>query len=110
MQRQSWHEKKEYYDDAHLDEKQQDQSSKFFFVDLEQMRRHGCAGFPKEERHAQIEQSEYETDDECAEEKVPEKNDLVAFHVAIIYFSDARSSVRPIPRAREESTPCWQNH
>ena len=55
MQRQSWHEKKEYYDDAHLDEKQQDQSSKFFFVDLEQMRRYGCARFPKEQRRAEIE-------------------------------------------------------
>ena len=91
MERQSWHEKKEYYDDAHLDEKQQDQSSKFFFVDLEQMRRHGCARFPKEERHAEIEQGEYEADNECGEEKVPEKNDLVAFHVAIIYFCDGRS-------------------
>ena len=91
MQGQSRNEKEKYYYDAHLDEKQQDQFSKFFLVDLEQMRRHRCAGFPKEERHAQIEQGEYETDDECAKEKVPAKNDLVAFHVAIIYFSDARS-------------------
>jgi len=91
MQRQSWHEKKEYYDDAHLDEKQQDQSSKFFFVDLEQMRCHGCTSFPKEEGRAEIKQGECNTDDKCAEEKVPEENDLIAFHAAIIYFSDARS-------------------
>jgi hypothetical protein len=91
MQRQSWHEEEKYQHDAQLDEKQQDQSSKFFFVDLEQMRRHGCARFPQEERQAEIEQGEYEADNECTEEKVPEKNDLVAFHVAIIYFSDARS-------------------
>ena len=59
------------------------------------MRRHGCAGFPKEKRHAQIEQGEYEADDECAEEKVPEENDLVAFHAVIIYFSEAKSIAKP---------------
>jgi len=95
VQGQGRNEKEKYQHDAQLDEKQQYQSAKFFFVDLEQMRRHGCAHFPKEERHAQIEQGEYEADNKCVEEKVPEKNDLVAFHVAIIYFSHARSITNP---------------
>jgi len=64
-------EKEKYQHDAQLDEKQQDQSAQFFFVDLEQMHRHGCAHFPKEERHAEIEQGEDEADNKCVEEKVP---------------------------------------
>jgi hypothetical protein len=83
MQGQSWHQKEEYEHDTQLDEEQQHQSAEFFFVDFEEVRRPGCAGAPKQERRAEIEQSEYEADDKCAEEKVPEENDPFAFHAAI---------------------------
>jgi hypothetical protein len=39
----------------------------------------------------QNKQCEDQADDKCAEEKIPEENDFLAFHAAIIYFSDARS-------------------
>jgi hypothetical protein len=91
MQRQSWHEKEKYEHDAQLDEEEQNQSSKFFLVDFEQMCRPGCAGVPKQERSAEIEQREYEADDKRGEEKVPKENDFIVFHVAIIYFTEARS-------------------
>jgi hypothetical protein len=91
MQRQSRHKKEEYQHDAQLDKKQQNQSSKFFLVDFEEMRRPGCSGVPKQECRAEIEQGEDEPDYECGEEKVPEENDFIAFHAAIIYFSEARS-------------------
>ena len=55
------------------------------------MCRQEYAGVPKQERGPEIEQSEDETDNKCGEEKVPEENDFIAFHAAIIYFSDARS-------------------
>jgi hypothetical protein len=98
MQSQRRHEKKEYEHNAQLDEKQQDESSEFFLVDLEEMHCEGCTGFPKEERRAEIKQSEHEADDECGEEKVSEENDFVAVHAAIIYFSDARSITKVSPR------------
>jgi hypothetical protein len=91
VQGQCWHEKEEYQYDAQLDEKQQDQSSEFFLVDFEEMRRPGCAGIPKQESRAEIEQGENKPDDKCAEEKVPEENDSFAIHAAIIYLIDARS-------------------
>ena len=56
------------------------------------MRRPGCAGVPKQERRAEIEQREDEADDKCGEEKVPEENYFVAVHAAIIYTSDGRSN------------------
>src|SRR5207253_473916 len=76
---------------AQLDEEQQNQPAKFFLFDFEEMRRPGCAGVPKQESRAEIEQGEYEADDKCAEEKVPEKDDLLAFHGPIIYSSDTTS-------------------
>jgi hypothetical protein len=74
-----------------LDEKQQEEPSKFFLVDFEKVRRSGCAGVPKQERRAEIDEGKDEADDKRSDEKVPEENDLLAFHAVIIYFSDARS-------------------
>ncbi len=91
MQSQDWHKKEKYEHDAQLDKKQENQFSKFFFVDFEEMRRPICAGVPKQERRAEIEQSEEQANNECGEEKVPEENNFVAVHAAIIYLSDARS-------------------
>jgi hypothetical protein len=91
MKRQSWHEKEKYKHDAQLDEKQQDQSSEFFFVDFEEMRRPRNAPVPKKSGRGEIEQGEGEADDKCGEEKVPEENDPFAVRAAIIYLSDARS-------------------
>jgi hypothetical protein len=87
MQGQRRNEKKEYHDDAQLNEKQQHQISKFLFVDLEEARRPGCGGVPEEQRRSEIEQDEDETDDKCCVKEVPEENDFVALHASIIYFS-----------------------
>jgi hypothetical protein len=84
VQGQCRHQKEEYEHDTQLDEEQQHQSAEFLFVDFEEVRRPGCAGVPKQSRRRKIEQGEYEADDKCAEEKVPEENDLLAFHAAII--------------------------
>jgi hypothetical protein len=35
---------------------------------------------PKSVGRNEIEEREYEADDKCAEEKIPEENDFVAFH------------------------------
>jgi hypothetical protein len=91
MQSQRRHEKEKYYHDTQLDKKQENQSAEFFLVDFEEMRRPRCAGVPKQERRAEIEQREDEPDDKCGEKKVPEENNFVAVHAAIIYLSDARS-------------------
>jgi hypothetical protein len=45
----------------------------------------------KKERRTEIEQREDDADDKCGEEKVSKENDFLAFHPAIIYFSEARS-------------------
>ncbi len=58
MQSQSWHQKEEYEHDAQLDEEHQNQSAEFFLIDFEEVHRPGCAGVPKQERRAEIEQSE----------------------------------------------------
>ena len=84
MQGQRRNQKEEYHDDAQLDEKQQNEFAKFFLVNFEEMRRPGCGGVPKEKRRSKIEQGEDETDDERGEEEVPEENDFVAVHAAII--------------------------
>lgn len=91
MQSQRRYEKEKYEQDAQLDKKQENQSSKFFLVDFEEVRREGCTGFPKQQRRAEIEQSEDEPDNERGEEEVPEENDFLAVHAGIIYLSDARS-------------------
>src|SRR5439155_19223582 len=101
MQSQSWHQKEKYEDDAQLDEEQQHQSAEFFFVDFEEACRPGCAGVPKQERRAEIEQSEYEADDKCAEEKVPEENDLVAFNTALW-----QRRLTPIAQGGSGNRPC----
>jgi tRNA G10 N-methylase Trm11 len=80
MQSQCRHEKEKYQQDAQLDKKQENQSSKFFLVDFEEMRRPRCAGVPKQERRGEIEQSEDQANNECGEEKVPEENNFVAVH------------------------------
>jgi hypothetical protein len=94
MQGQCRHEKEEYEHDAQLEEKHQDRSSNFLFVNLEQLRRPGDAGVPKQIRGDEIEQRKYKADDEGAEEKVPEEDDFLAFHSVIIYFSEARSIIK----------------
>ena len=83
MQSQSWHEKEEndYY--TQLDEEQQNQSAEFFLVDFEEMSRQRNRSVPEQNRRGQIEQREYEANDECAEEKVPEEDDPLAFHAAL---------------------------
>jgi hypothetical protein len=86
VQSQSRDEEEKYEHDAELDEKEQDQSSEFFLVDFEEVRRPGDAGVPKQSGRGEIEQGEDEADDKCGEEKIPEENDFVAFHVAIIHF------------------------
>jgi tRNA G10 N-methylase Trm11 len=91
MQSQRRHEKEKYEQDAQLDKKQENQSPKFFLVDFEEMRRPGCAGVPKQKRCAEIEQCEQEADDKCGQEKVPEENNFVAVHAAIIYPGDGKS-------------------
>src|SRR5438128_1393016 len=55
-----------------------------------------CPGVPKSVGHDKIEDGKYDTDDKCAEEKVPEENDFVVFHcpqvlAPIIYFKEAGS-------------------
>jgi hypothetical protein len=77
------HEKEKYQHDAQLDEEQQNQSAEFFFVDFEKMGRPRDGRVPKQSRRAEIEQGEYEADDKGAKEKVPEENDLFAFHTAL---------------------------
>jgi hypothetical protein len=52
------------------------------------MRRPGFAGFPKQECHTEIKQRENEADDKRSEEEVPEENNFIAVHAAIIYFSE----------------------
>ena len=89
MQSQSRHEKEKYERDAQLDEKQKNQSSKFFLVDFEEVRRPRGTGVPKQDCRREIEQGEDEADTKGGEEKVSEEDDLFALHVAIIYFSDA---------------------
>jgi hypothetical protein len=98
MECQRRHEKEKYEHDAELDKKEQDQPSEFFLVDFEEMRCPRCAGFPKQQCRAEIKQREDQADDKCGEEKVSEENDFVAVHVAIIYFSDARSITKASPR------------
>ena len=98
MQSQRWHEKEKYEHDAELDEKQQDQSAEFFLVNFEEMHGPCCAGVPEQQCRAEIKQREDQADDKCGEEKVSEENDFVAVHVAIIYFSDARSITKASPR------------
>ena len=95
MKRQCWHEKEKYEHDAQLDEKHQDQSAEFSFVDLKEMRGPGDTGVPKEVGRDKIEQGKYEANDKCAEEKIPKENDLLAFHSAIIHFGGARSITFP---------------
>jgi hypothetical protein len=84
MQSQSWHEEKEHDYDTQLDEKQQNQSAEFFLVYFEESRRPRSSRVPEQSRGDEIEQRECEGDDKCAKEKVPEENDLFAFHSAII--------------------------
>jgi hypothetical protein len=84
MQRQCWHEEEEYKHDAQLDKEQQNEFAKFSLVDVEEMCRPSGAGIPKQERRAEIKQREDQADHKCREEKVPEENDLLAFHGAII--------------------------
>jgi hypothetical protein len=91
MQGQRWNQKEEHHDDAQLNEKQQNQSAELPLIDLEEIRRPGCSGVPEEQRRNKIEQGEDETDDKRGVEKVPEKNDLVAVHVANIHSGRARS-------------------
>jgi hypothetical protein len=91
MQGQSGHKKEEYQHHAQLDEKQQDQSSELFLVDFEEMCRPSHGGVPEQDGRCEIEKREYKADDECGEQKAPEEDDFVAVHVAIIYFSEARS-------------------
>ena len=98
MQCQCGHEKEEHEHDAQLDEEKQDQSSEFFLLDFEEMRCPRGTGFPKQQRCTEIKQREDQADDNCGEEEVSEENDFVAVHVAIIYFSDARSITRASPR------------
>jgi hypothetical protein len=86
MQRQSRHEKEKYEHDAEFDEKHQDQSSEFSFVDLEEICRPRHRRVPKHGCRSEIEQGEYEADDKCAEEKVPEENDFLVFHGAHYLF------------------------
>jgi hypothetical protein len=83
MQSQGWHEKEEYDHDAQLDEEQQNQSAEFFFIDFKELRRPRGSRVPEQSHRSEIEQREYEADDEGAKEKVPEENDLFAFHAAI---------------------------
>ena len=44
------------------------------------MSRPRCSGIPKQERRAEIKQGEHEADHKRREEKVPEKNNFIAFH------------------------------
>ena len=89
MQSQRWHKEEKYEHDAQLDKKEHNQSSKFFLVDFEEVRRPRGTGVPKQGCRAEIEESEDEADDKGGEEKVSEEDDLFALHVAIIYFGDA---------------------
>jgi hypothetical protein len=82
MQGQRRHKKQKYEHDSQLHEKQQDQSSKLFFVDFKKMRGPGNAGIPEQARSDKIEKGKRNTDDKCPEEKVPEENDLFVFHLA----------------------------
>jgi hypothetical protein len=66
-----------------LNEEQQNQSSKFFLVDFEEVRRPRGGCVPEQSRRSEIKQCEYEADDEGAKEEVPEEDDLFAFHTAI---------------------------
>jgi hypothetical protein len=77
------HEKEKYQHDAQQDEEQQSQSAEFFFVDFEKMGRPRGSRVPEQSRREEIEQGEYEADDKGAKEKVPEENDLFAFHTAL---------------------------
>jgi hypothetical protein len=83
MQSQSWHEKEEHEHHTQLDEEQQNQSAEFFLVDFEEIRRPRGSRVPEQNRRGEIKQCEYEADDKCAEEKVPEEDDSLAFHTAI---------------------------
>jgi hypothetical protein len=84
VQSQRWHEKEKHEHNAQLDEEQQDQSAEFFFVDFAEECRPRNDSVPKQSRRRKIKQGEYKADDKCAEEKVPEENDFLAFHAAII--------------------------
>ena len=81
MQGQGWHKEQKYQHDAQFDEKQQDQPSKLLFVDFKEMRRPGYAGIPQHVRRDKIKERECKADDKCAQEKIPEEDDLVVFHV-----------------------------
>ena len=85
MQGQRRHEKEEYDHDAQQDEEQQNQSAEFFFIDSEQLRRPRGSRVPEQSRRGEIKQREYEADDEGAKEKVPEEDDLFAFHTLLAF-------------------------
>lgn len=51
---------------------------------------------PKQSGGSEIEQGEKESDDECGEEEVPEENDLLAIHAAIIQLRYARSITKTL--------------
>jgi hypothetical protein len=91
VQSQSRDEEEKYEHDAELDEKEQNQLSEFFLIDFEEVRRPGDTGVPKQSGRGGIEQGEDEADDKYGKEKIPEENDFVAFHVAIIHLNDAGS-------------------
>jgi hypothetical protein len=80
MESQRWHKEQKNHNDAELDEKHQNQSSKLFFVDFKEMRRPGFGGIPKNVRRDEIEEGECNADDKSAQEKIPEEDDFFVFH------------------------------
>ena len=80
MEGQTWHEKKKYENQAQLDKKHQNHSSKLFLVGFKDVSRPRCPGVPEGIRHDEIEESEYDADDGRAKEKVPEENDFPVVH------------------------------
>lgn len=80
MQGQSGHKEEKYQHDAQLDKKQQNHSPELLLLNFEEMRRPGYPGIPEQRGSDKIEQGKRKPDDKCAEEKVPEENDLFVFH------------------------------
>jgi hypothetical protein len=82
MQGQGWHKKQKYQNQSYVREKDEHDSSKLLLVHLKEMSRPRCRSVPKSVSNNKIENGEYDADDKGAEEKIPEENDLFAFHLA----------------------------
>ena len=83
MQRQGRHKKEKHQDEAHVEKKHQRQLSKLLLVHFEHGCNPRCPSAPPNVSDDKIEHGERNSDEECAEEKIPEENDLFVIHIMV---------------------------